>query len=79
MPAIASPEDLKAAQKDLQCGIKRGDSVLSPRDSVLVKGEWKNICKLWLQPKHGLYQLFQCQDRESGPSVSGQVSGDPRG
>jgi hypothetical protein len=48
MPAIASLEDLRAAQKDLQSGIKRGDSVLSPRYSVLMKAGWKNICKLWL-------------------------------
>jgi hypothetical protein len=51
MPAIASLEDLKAAQKDLQCGSKRGDSVLSPRYSVLMKGGWKNICKLWLEER----------------------------
>ena len=44
MSAIASLEDLKAAQKDLQCGSKRGDS-------VLVKGGWKNVCKLWLEER----------------------------
>jgi len=30
-------------------------------------------------PQHHLYQLFQCQDREGGPSLSGQVSGDLSG
>jgi len=51
MPAIASLEDLKAAQKDLQCDSKRGGSVLSPRYSVLAKGGWKNIYKLWLEER----------------------------
>jgi hypothetical protein len=49
MPAIASLEDLKAAQKDL----------LSARDlnelkAAFKKGRrigWKNICKLWLEEK----------------------------
>ena len=46
MPAIASLEDLKAAQKDL----------LEAKDLDELKGAfkkwrrigWKNICKLWL-------------------------------
>ena len=46
MPAIASLEDLKAAQKDLQ----------EAKDLTELKGVfkkyrrigWKNICKLWL-------------------------------
>jgi len=47
MPAIASLEDLKAAQEDL----------LAAKDLVELKATfkkwrnigWKNICKLWLQ------------------------------
>jgi len=49
MPAIASVEDLKAAQKDL----------LSAKDLDDLKGVfkkwrrigWKNICKLWLEER----------------------------
>jgi hypothetical protein len=47
MPAIASLEDLKAAQKDL----------LEAKDLIELKATfkkyrrigWKNICKLWLE------------------------------
>jgi len=47
MPAIASLEDLKSAQKDLQ----------EAKDLVELKAVfkkwrrigWKNICKLWLE------------------------------
>ena len=47
MPAIASFEDLKAAQKDL----------LEAKDLIELKATfkkyrrigWKNICKLWLE------------------------------
>ena len=42
MPAIASLEDLKSAQKG---------KLLSPRYSVLMRVGWKNICKLWLQER----------------------------
>jgi hypothetical protein len=48
MPAIASLEDLKAAQKEL---------LLSPQASLLVTGGkwrrigWKNVCKLWLEER----------------------------
>jgi len=49
MPAIASLEDLKAAQKDLQ----------EAKDLTELKGVfkkyrrigWKNICKLWLEER----------------------------
>jgi len=49
MPAIASLEDLKAAQKELQ----------EAKDLDQLKGVfkkwrkigWKNICKLWLQER----------------------------
>ena len=54
MPAIASLDDLKAAQKDL----------FEAKDLDELKGAfkkwrrigWKNVCKLWLQectPKNG--------------------------
>ncbi len=49
MPAIASLEDLKAAQQDLQ----------QAKDLDELKGAfkkwrrigWKNVCKLWLQAR----------------------------
>ena len=49
MPAIASLEDLKAAQKDL----------LEAKDLDELKGAfkkwrrigWKNVCKLWLEER----------------------------
>ena len=49
MPAIASLEDLKSAQKDL----------LEAKDLDELKGafkkwrriDWKNVCKLWLQER----------------------------
>ena len=49
MPAIASLEDLKAAQKELQ----------EAKDLTELKGVfkkyrrigWKNICKLWLEER----------------------------
>jgi hypothetical protein len=49
MPAIASLEDLKAAQKDL----------LAARDLAELKAAfkkwrkigWRNVCKLWLQER----------------------------
>jgi hypothetical protein len=48
MPAIASLEDLKAAQKEL---------LLSPQYPLLITDGrwrrigWKNICKLWLEER----------------------------
>ncbi|MGD0406015.1 MAG: hypothetical protein ABSB10_05115 [Candidatus Bathyarchaeia archaeon] len=47
MPAIASLEDLKAAQKDL---LETGD--LDELKKVFRRWRcigWKNICKLWLE------------------------------
>ena len=49
MPAIASLEDLKSAQKDL----------LEAKDLDKLKGAfkrwrrigWKNVCKLWLEER----------------------------
>jgi len=49
MPAIASLEDLKSAQKDLQ---EAKD--LNELKTVFKKWRrigWKNICKLWLQER----------------------------
>jgi hypothetical protein len=49
MPAIASIEDLKAAQKDLQ---EAKD--LNELKAVFKKWRrigWKNICKLWLEER----------------------------
>ena len=49
MPAIASLEDLKAAQKDLQ---QARD--LTELKAVFKKWRrigWKNICKLWLEER----------------------------
>jgi hypothetical protein len=46
MPAIASLEDLKAAQKDLQ-----GAKDISELKSTFRRWRrigWKNVCKLWL-------------------------------
>ena len=49
MPAIASPEDLKAAQRDL---LEAKD--LDELKRVFKKWRkigWKNICKLWLEER----------------------------
>jgi hypothetical protein len=49
MPAIASREDLKAAQKDL---LEAKD--LGELKAVFKRWRrigWKNICKLWLQKR----------------------------
>ena len=46
MPAIASLEDLKSAQKDLQ-EAKDLDQLKSVFKKCREIG-WKNICKLWL-------------------------------
>jgi hypothetical protein len=49
MPAIASLEDLKAAQKDL---LEAKD--LNELRTVFKKWRrigWKNVCKLWLQER----------------------------
>ena len=49
MPAIASLEDLKAAQKDL---LEAKD--LDELKAVFKKWRrigWKNVCKLWLQER----------------------------
>ena len=49
MPAIASLEDLKAAQKDL-----REAKDLAELKTVFKKLRrigWKNICKLWLEER----------------------------
>jgi hypothetical protein len=49
MPAIASLEDLKAAQKDL-----REAKDLTELKAVFKKWRkigWKNICKLWLEER----------------------------
>ena len=49
MPAIASLEDLKAAQKDL---LEAND--LNELKTVFKKWRgigWKNVCKLWLQER----------------------------
>ena len=49
MPAIASLEDLKAAQKDL---LEAKD--LNELKAVFKKWRrigWKNVCKLWLQER----------------------------
>ena len=47
MPAIASLEDLKAAQKDLLEA-----KTLEELRAAFKKGRkigWKNVCKLWLE------------------------------
>jgi hypothetical protein len=49
MPAIASLEDLKAAQKDL---LEAKD--LKELKAIFKKWRrigWKNVCKLWLQER----------------------------
>jgi hypothetical protein len=49
MPAIASLEDLKAAQKDLLAA-----KDLDDLKGVFKKGRrigWKNVCQLWLQER----------------------------
>ena len=49
MPAIASLEDLKAAQKDLQ-EAKDLDELKAAFKKLRRIG-WKNICKLWLEER----------------------------
>ncbi len=49
MPAIASLEDLKAAQKDLM-EAKNLDELKNAFKKWRKIG-WKNICKLWLQER----------------------------
>ena len=46
MPAIASPEDLKAAQKDLLAAKDLNE--LKTAFKKWCRIGWKNICKLWL-------------------------------
>jgi hypothetical protein len=49
MPAIASPDDLKAAQQDL---LQAKD--IDELKAVFKKWRrigWKNVCKLWLQER----------------------------
>ena len=49
MPAIASLEDLKAAQKDLLTA-----KDLEELKATFKKGRrsgWKNVCKLWLEER----------------------------
>ena len=49
MPAIASLEDLKAAQKDLSDAKDLGEL-----KTVFKKWRrigWKNVCKLWLEER----------------------------
>ena len=49
MPAIASLEDLKAAQKDL-LESKNLDE-LKVAFKGLLKIGWKNVCKLWIEER----------------------------
>jgi len=49
MPAIASLEDLKAAQKDLQ-EAKDLDQLKAAFKKWRRIG-WKNVCKLWLEER----------------------------
>ena len=49
MPAIASLEDLKAAQKDLQQA--KNLEELKATFKKWRKIGWKNVCKLWLQER----------------------------
>jgi hypothetical protein len=49
MPAIASLEDLKAAQKDLQEAKDLNE--LRTAFKKWRKIGWKNICKLWLEER----------------------------
>ena len=49
MPAIASLEDLKSAQRDLQEAkdLNELKAVFKKRRKI----GWKNICKLWLEER----------------------------
>ena len=49
MPVIASLEDLKAAQKDLQQA--KNLEELKAAFKRWRKIGWKNVCKLWLQER----------------------------
>ena len=49
MPAIASLEDLKAAQRDLQEAKDLNE--LKTAFKKWRKIGWKNICKLWLEER----------------------------
>jgi hypothetical protein len=49
MPAIASLEDLKAAQKDLQEAKDLNE--LKAAFKKWRRIGWKNVCKLWLQER----------------------------
>ncbi len=49
MPAIASLEDLKAAQKDLLSA--RNLNELKAAFKKWRRIGWKNICKLWLEER----------------------------
>jgi hypothetical protein len=49
MPAIASLEDLKAAQKDLLAAKDLGE--LKTVFKRWRRIGWKNICKLWLEER----------------------------
>ena len=49
MPAIASLEDLKTAQKDLQQA--KSLEELKAAFKKWRKIGWKNVCKLWLQER----------------------------
>jgi hypothetical protein len=49
MPAIASPDDLKAAQKDL---VEAKDlNELKAAFKRWRRIGWKNVCKLWLEER----------------------------
>jgi hypothetical protein len=49
MPAIASLEDLKAAQKDLHEA--KDLTELKAAFKIWRRIGWKNICKLWLEER----------------------------
>ena len=49
MPAIASLEDLKAAQKDLQQAKNLDESKAAFKKWRKIG--WKNVCKLWLEER----------------------------
>jgi hypothetical protein len=49
MPAIASLEDLKAAQKDLLEA--KSLEELKAAFKKWLKIGWKNVCKLWLEER----------------------------
>jgi len=49
MPAIASLEDLKTAQKDLQQA--KNLEELKAASKRWRKIGWKNVCKLWLEER----------------------------